>query len=241
MASRASLLPADSAPLLDAVERGEAGPPLAPFEALRPQFEELCAAYKGKLVVRVVMKHNTPQDLALLASYERWAISSRCRGIVHIELLFENSVTGERIAFTVDRHDPKRPGSGRVRTLCPDPRRSYNPARWSTFMIATLSGAECHGLLAFCGRQVGKPFNFNMYYTFLPWVGPLFVSGEQRTEYPTYYCSELVAAALKWVRPRGYAHIDARRCTPAILYDTLVAGDHLFFDGPLQPADTLVL
>ena len=170
--------------------------------------------------VWVVCKHASPSWAARSSWLDRMAAQQYCGNIVHIELVFCNTSTQVRIAYTVDKADAKYPGSGFVRMVTPDPSHTYPAPAWTCHRLASLTPAEIYGLMAFCQRQVGKPFNYNMYWHFAPLIGAL-VAGEPCVEEPHYFCSQLIASALRWIRPRTHAALNPRRCTPAMLHELL--------------------
>lgn len=165
----------------------------------------------------------------------------------HVELAFRVRDTrpGCRdhvIAWTVDMPGPRHPDSGKVRNIDRDPAsmRTYNPERWQCFRMATLTNIETLGMFAYCVRQDGKPMNSTgLYCNFLPLIGCC--TGPSRREESSYFCSQLVASALKWVRPHQYAWLEPRRCTPLGLYNILIRERQMFESGEFRSASVLEL
>lgn len=233
-----SLLPAsETKSLLLPAERDEIG---TFAERARDFAAQASVAGEGGVdEVWVVCRHVTPSWAARSIWIDRYAAERVCGGIVHIEAVFRNRATSEMIAYTVDKPNPREPGSGFVRLVAPDARRTYPAPTWTCHKLSSLSPAERYGMLAFMQRQVDKPFNYGMYWNFLPVLGPLF-AGESEVEETHYFCSQLIASALRWIRPTQYATIEPRRCTPAILHAILSAerSDELSL---FRPVDTLEL
>lgn len=197
------------------------------------------AAGTGIDQVWVACKYVTPSWEARTGWLERWGCKHYCGNVIHIEMVFRNSATSTMVAYTIDKPDPKRPECGRVRAILPDPRETYPAPMWTRHLLPSLTPAERYGLMAFMERQTDKPFNAGMYTNFLPVVGPLF-AGESAVEEDRYFCSQLVACALRWIRPEQYADIEPRRCSPPQLQAMLLTetSDHSVL---FRPADTLEL
>lgn len=170
--------------------------------------------------VWVACRHASPTWAARASWVDRYAAQRVCGGIVHIEVVFRNPDTSAMLAYTVDKPDPRRPETGYVRAIEADARRTYPTPAWTVHKLSSLTPAERYGMLAYMQRQVGKPFNYGMYWNFMPVVGPLF-AGESEVEETHYFCSQLVASALCWIRPAHYAQLEPRRCTPALLHAML--------------------
>jgi len=205
------------------------------------EFERIAqeAATAGSQIddVWVVCRHVTDEWKKRSSWLDRVGAERFSGNIVHIELVFINRLSSVRIAYTVDKAGPRDPASGFVRMVAPDPRETYPAPLWTIHRLGSLRPAEIYGMLAFCQRQVGKPFNYGMYWNFVPLIGGI-VAGEPLVEEPHYFCSQLVASALRWVRP--WMQLNPRRCTPALLHALLGAdtdGLTVFF----RPADTLIV
>lgn len=211
------------------------------FAELETAFAQLAESAGASAIdeVWIVCKHATPSWNQRANALDRLACQRVCGGIVHIEAVFRNRATSAMIAYTVDKHDPERPFSGFVRAVAPDPRETYPSPPWSCHLISTLTPAERYGMLAYMQRQVDKPFNMGMYWNFLPVVGAL-LAGESQPEESRYFCSQLVASALRWIRPRKYADLEPRRCTPAMLV-ALLADEQSTVVSLFRPPDTLEL
>jgi len=226
--------------------------PLAIFDECRENFQQLYNEHQhsGHPVITdvyVQMMRSVESRSSAMMSLERKIIATHCDGYVHIELAFVDS-QNHVAAWTVNRYDPAkdakelgrdpRPGervTGYVHQVYPDVRRSYDPRWWESYNLGTLHPDERYGLYAFCQRQEGKPMDkWGMYLNFMPLVGEWFI-GASQTEEEKYFCSQLVASALKWIRPRQFSHIDPRRCTPAILHQTMVHNGDFFLTGGLRP------
>jgi len=236
-----ALLPADETASL--LPSSDAGDPIGTFAHRLADFQQAAddAAAAGTQIddVWVACRHATDGWKRRSSWLDRTAAERFCDGIVHIELVFVNRLSQVRIAYTVDKPDPRDTASGFVRMVAPDPRQTYPTPLWTVHRVSSLRPAEIYGMLAFCQRQVGKPFNYGMYWNFVPLVGPL-IAGEPLIEEPHYFCSQLVAAALRWVRP--WMALNPRRCTPALLHRLLgadSAADNLtiFF----RPVDTFTV
>lgn len=148
----------------------------------------------------------------------------------HVELAFlvkdgsSGIYASHVLAWTVDMRGSASAESGRVRCILRNPTTCYNSDRWITFRLK-LSQQEVLGLFLYCARQAGKPMNeAGLYWNFLPllrWWG----TGESRCEEQSYFCSQLVCGALKWIRPRQYSALEPRQCTPLALFSMLSADD----------------
>ena len=223
--------------------RAEPVPPLGRFADQEAWFATRAAQAEadgtGVDQVWVACKYATPTWMARTGWLERWGCKHYCNNIIHIEMVFRNSPTSTMVAYTIDKPDPTRPECGRVRAILPDPRETYPAPNWSRHLLSSLTPAERYGLMAFMERQIDKPFNANMYTNFLPVLGPLF-AGESVVEEERYFCSHLVACALRWIRPAQYADIEPRRCSPAQLQAVLSAerSTHMVL---FRPVDTLEL
>jgi hypothetical protein len=231
-----------------------AAEPLVPFEARR---ESLTNYYLGQRRIGaptiedvwVMLFHSPPSQSSTLTTLERWALAKYCGGVSHIELAFRDS-NGSLMAFTVDRVDlAKDPASGFVRRAWRDPANAYpaiSPSDgttriWSHRHISSLTPAERLGLMEFCYRQVGKPMDSTgMYLNFMPMVGSWFV-GASRAEEDKYYCSQLVACALRWIRPQRFASVDPRRCTPGELIRVLDTNHDMFLTSSFRPVSAVEL
>lgn len=225
--------------------------PLVPFSSRVESLDAMYAAQRaqGALTIEsvwIMLFYSPPSRTSQLTTWERWAIAKHCGGITHIEFAFCDS-EGRMMAFTVDRVDKKVTGSGRVRVIYRDPAVAYplygddGDILWTHRHVSSLSAAERIGLMEFCYRQVGKPMdNWGMFMNFLPMLGTMFV-GESRDEEDTYYCSQLVACALRWIRPRQFATVDTRRCTPIQLVRLLDANRDMFLTASFRPVSSISL
>lgn len=215
---------------------------LLPFEELRPHFEDQFA--------RVAQRNNdlppTQQPEAQLRS--AWICLCKARtsrgsvwrslsrkwtadiggGYSHIELALISTDT-KGSAWTVDFHDPAKQNSGKVRLYELNRGTSYPAEYWDVFQIGSLTPAELIGLNAYCYRQRGKPMNGRGLYANLP-LFRAFI-GQPKVEESSYFCSQLIVSALKYIRPESFAAINPRRCTPAQLRDILEANRDLFRTG----------
>lgn len=122
-------------------------------------------------------------------------------------------------AWTVDFADPRKPGSGKVRSYVGSRASMYPTERWEYYSISSLSPQEIYGLVAYLNNQIGKEMDGRGLYMNMP-VLRWFI-GEPNVEEEKYFCSQLMCSALRWIRPEQYAHINPRRCTPMGLYTML--------------------
>lgn len=147
----------------------------------------------------------------------------------HVELVFQmmNNGTREVHAWTVDLPNPARAGTGFVRLVEREPTTCYRPEIWRCFRLADLTQLEHFGLMAYCLRQLGKPINSRgLYWNFLPLLRVF--TGYSLAEEDSYFCSQLVASALKWIRPQRYYFVEPRQCTPVVLLQMLAANGELY-------------
>lgn len=226
--------------------------PLESFGAVRANFEQyyLDSVARGEPVITdvyVMMMRAVESRSSAWNSWERWAIATHCDGYVHIELAFVDS-NGQVAAWTVNRHDPTkderelgrppRPGervSGYVHQVHHDMSRSYDRRWWEDYHLSSLSPGERYALYAFCQRQEGKPMDkWGMYINFAPVLADWWM-GTSRMEEDKYFCSQLVASALKWIRPRQFAGVEPRRCTPAALHRIMEHNGDFFLTGSIRP------
>lgn len=227
-------------------------PPILPFAEVQDNFVQL---YNSQVAsghpvitdVYVQMMQAVESRSSGLRSWERWAIGEYCDGYVHIELAFVDS-NGGAAAWTVNRYDPSkdekelgrkpRPGervTGYVHRVHPDLSVSYDPRWWESYNLSSLFPEERYGLYSFCERQQGKPMDkWGMYMNFVPIVRDLCI-GASRVEEDKYFCSQLVAAALKWIRPRQFVSVEPRRCTPAVLHQLMMNNGDFFLAGGIRP------
>ena len=75
---------------------------------------------------------------------------------------------------------------------------------------------------------------WGMYLNFAPILPDLF-AGASQPEEDKYFCSQLVAAALKWIRPVQFAAVEPRRCTPAVLHRMMMANGDFFLTDSILP------
>jgi len=149
----------------------------------------------------------------------------------HVELMFRDS-HGLCVAYTVDEHDPAVLGSGYVRSYIVDPSRDYPAVYWSLFKIQGMSAAQLHGMNFYCERQKGKPFNWwGRWLNFLPLINMF--AGRARDEEPHYFCSQLVASALRFIWPDRFRHLNPRLCTPESLLREFAHHKHVFLERPV--------
>jgi len=158
----------------------------------------------------------------------------------HVELAFNLSEAGTQrlVAWTVDLYNSRVVGSGTVRTLLRD--RPYKPGLWEVHSLAGhFSDTEIAGLFAYCLRQQGKPINSaGLKLNFLPVLR--WFSGTPLVEETTYFCSQLVASALRWVRPTLFATLDPRRATPLGIYLYLCDTQLISTAGPVTDIVPLI-
>lgn len=171
-------------------------------------------------------------------SWWRSFVRERTRAIageyVHVELLFRTSRGS--FAWTVDLPDETKPGSGYVRLTTIDELNAYPTEFWDTRQIATATGGERVALFDYCRRQEGKPMNdWGLYQNFLPILSWDCFVGTPRLEEDRYFCSQLVASALRWIRPDHFAHVNTRKCTPNELYAILEANQDMFLGSSIRP------
>lgn len=217
---------------------------LVPFEQMRPYFE-------ADYAKRAQRNHNLPPSSVeepLLQSawiclckarasrtsvwrsiFRKW-VSDIGGGYSHIELALI-ATDGSGNAWTVDFHDPTKENSGVVRLYPLDRQRSYPSEYWDVVQISTLTPAELIGINAYCYRQAGKPMNSRGLYSNMPLLRAFI--GEAKVEEDRYFCSQLIVAALKWIRPETFANINPRKCTPAQLRDILQSNNDLFPSGDI--------
>lgn len=232
--------------------------PLEPFGLVRSNFD---AYYQDSVArgdpviadVYVMMMRATESRRSVWNSWERWAIANHCDGYVHIELAFVDS-NGHVAAWTVNRHDaskderelgrPPRPGervSGYVHEVYHDMSQSYDSRWWEDYHLSSLTPGERYALYVFCKRQEGKPMDkWGMYINFMPVLADLWVS-KSRPEEDSYFCSQLVASALKWIRPREFADVEPRRCTPAALHKMMERNGDFFLTSSIRPVSEAML
>jgi len=85
-----------------------------------------------------------------------------------------------------------------------------------------MTPVEMLGLQHFLERQLGKPMDsWAMYANFAPVARWLVQDRGVRTEYPCYFCSQLVAAAFRWVWLERLRHVAPQLCTPGQLFEML--------------------
>jgi hypothetical protein len=144
----------------------------------------------------------------------------------HVELAFlmkENIggvYTSSVISWTVDIQGSSSEGSGRVRAIHRNALECYKPEKWSTFKLQ-FTQEEILALFLYCTRQSDKPMNeYGLYCNFLPLLRWCCV-GQSQCEEQSYFCSQLISGALKWVRPQQYATLEPRKCTPLALFEML--------------------
>lgn len=145
---------------------------------------------------------------------------------VHVELMFKLH-NGAQIAFTVDMPEKTKERSGVVRWY--ERAEEYDDARWHLEMIGTLTPLEQIGLWYYCVRQMGKPMNeWGLWANWLPVLSWDIFIGEPQPEEDAYFCSQLVASALRWIRPVQFRAVNPRRCVPVELYHVLRAHHDMF-------------
>jgi hypothetical protein len=199
--------------------------PLRPFAqvlpALMQHVDDECRA--GRTIVKsiwVCMALSQSSRVSAWRTFKRWLARRIAGPFDHIEVLVVMS-NGQCRPYTVDQHDPRpsKAGSGFVRRPIIDPTDAYPPERWVTCELTSLDIYEAAGISYFLERQLGKPMDSSgMYWNFLL---PMFVWMPSTLEQDAYFCSHLVAAALRWVRPQQFAGVNPLKCTPYKLYRLL--------------------
>ena len=236
--SPAQLMPASDNDRLLGPAVESSSPPLTAYDDTMVaafQNTHATAVATGQPTIRAVwvaMRGATPTERTGLGRIERWAIEQRCGGVLHIEMAFQMS-DGTALAFTVDRHDPTKEGSGAVRAYAINRETAYPPDRYTTWQLTSFDAHERYALCNFLYRQIGKQFNYSMYTSFLPWIGDWITADMLEWEAPSYFCSQLMAAALRWVRPAQFGGVNPAKCTPGRLVAILRGNGEFTMVGSL--------
>lgn len=101
-----------------------------------------------------------------------------------------------------------------------DMQRAYNDAFWTCYPIATRP-EQLNDFYAFCAAQHRKPFNRRGWaLNFIPVLGWLF--GTRADHDSSWFCSQLVAAALRHSMPQRFAHLNPSRTNPGDLLSAVL-------------------
>ncbi len=215
-------------------------PPIAPFADLLPiirqQVQEQKRAGNPTIAsIWICMSLSQRSRVSAMRTFKRWLTRKIAGPFDHIEILVVLS-NGHCRPYTVDQYDPhpRKRGSGFVRRPVIDPTEAYSPSRWVTCQLASFDEYESAGISYFLERQLGKPMNSTaMYWNF---ILPFCIGMPLEYEQDSYFCSHLVAAALKWVRPDQFEDLNPLKCTPHKLYKLLRQGGDI--DHPTRPHET---
>lgn len=219
----------DNSPLL-APERfaRPALPPLPTFAEMQPVFEAeirssgAAGLYARPCAVWICALRAAPSRTSWWKTVFR-RLSASISAYNHVELLLvpRDPERQTSYAWTVDFPDPAKPHSGRVRMLAVNTRVAYSSAYWSCFRLGNLTAAEILGIQFFLGRQAGKLMNGRgLYANFMPLTR--WFAGQSLPEEDSWFCSQLIAATLQWIRPAQFYYVNPRRTTPERLVAILI-------------------
>jgi len=188
--------------------------------------------------VHICVSRFTPSRVSLWRTFKRNCLRSVAGEYNHVEMLLTLG-NSTHVAYTVDQYDPGTARTGVVRRHTPASMdEAYPASRWIVASVDSLSAPEMLGVQHFLERQLGKPMDsWGMYANFAPVMCWFVQDRGVRTEYDTYFCSQLAAAALRWVWLERLRHVAPHRCTPAQLFEMLRAGDdlHMCAQGTIMP------
>lgn len=158
----------------------------------------------------------------------------------HAEMAFAltTPVGRKLVAYMVDLPSPRHPTAGVVRPIQRNTELSYNVTQWDviSLSLAKFTPLELAGLFVYCKRQEDKPMNrAGLQLNFLPVLR--WFAGEPLREESSYFCSQLVASALRWVRPPTFVALDPRRATPLGIFNYMYHVSLASDDGVATPAD----
>jgi hypothetical protein len=174
--------------------------------------------------VHVCISRFAPSRVSWWRTFKRRCVASVAGEFNHVEMLLTLGAD-TYVAYTVDQPDPGTPRSGVVRRHAPVSMDATYPAsRWIVAEIGGMSAPEMLGVQYFLEHQLGKPMDsWGMYANFAPVLCWFVADRGVCIEYDRYFCSQLVAAALRWVWLERMQHVAPHRCTPAQLYALLHA------------------
>jgi hypothetical protein len=143
----------------------------------------------------------------------RWLQKKWSGNVDHVELVFVMSDRSVRVVSLI------KEDSACVQFEQRNMIDSYNSNYWWTFSLP-LTEQQRANMYAFVAMQHRKPFNQRFYCQFLP-CGLSWCFGVSQYDHSTWFCSQLVTAALKSVDPETFQGLDPRFTSPTTLYNFL--------------------
>ena len=206
------------------------------FKLLEPYIKEVLkegAVYKIYSVYLCTCEAPSSRT-SIIRSAFRWIVSI-VSDVHHVEFVFkqEGQEKEKIVACTVDFGNP-------VHFAELDPKgREYNTNFWDVYAIK-LTDAQKFGIYLFCCWQENKPMNdTGLYLNFAS--GGLFAGTTPKTfQEESWFCSQLIAAALKWAGVNEMQNVEPRTTTPGQLKQLLRTTPTLFDktdDHSLVPHD----
>ncbi len=206
------------------------------FEKLKPYLQK--ALREGELLkirkVFICGCEAPSSRTSWTRSVLRWTISW-ITDIHHVEFVFqqEGDPVSKFLACTVDFNSPVS-----IDKLDPNG-TDYKSAFWDVYAVK-LTEEQKIAIFIFCLWQLNKPMNSNgVYANFLSW-GLFAGSTPKDCDEDNWFCSQLIAAALKWVGVPQMKDIEPRTTTPGELCKILRSEGSLFDrtdDHSLVPED----
>ncbi len=142
-------------------------------------------------------------------------VSWRSDGMWHVEAVFRFD-DGTLLAWHCTAEGP-------IQCMARDPQVHYRQSKWINF-AADFTPSELDCVWAFLCDQNLKDYNFRgMLFNFLPVVRWLF--GTREEDGRRWFCSELIAAALKRARPERFGDCRSSRMTIRELHDLMQRND----------------
>lgn len=196
------------------------------FKTMQPYIDE---ALRGKYVnpiksVYICACEAPSSRTSRVRNAIRWLVSWVSE-VHHVEFVFRRD--GEEkesiLACTVDFENPVH-----FADLNPSG-TEYNTNFWDVYAVR-LTPAQKLGVYYFCCWQVDKPMNGSgIYLNFAS--GGLF-AGSSPKDYneESWFCSQLIAAALKWVGVKEMRSVEPRTTTPGHLKAMMTSSSSTLFD-----------
>lgn len=199
-----------------------------------PNFAEMTPIFRRAIVEKTVPNIQSifictcvaPKSRSCWRSMFRWCLSWVTKSH-HIEIAFvledATHVHGQRVfSCSVDFDEPTRFDEV-------SPGQVYHRDYWNLYHV-DLPPVQRLGLYWFCAQQAGKPMDQLTLYMNLPILRNLVGSSppERNGNEDRWFCSQLVAAAFKYIGLEVLVDVNPRNVVPSRMFEILYSDNTLF-------------